>query len=103
MFSGAIGDSARTQYPLFEWETVSNVASPKIWEGPKISRGAKMLDFRQKTLFCFGYRLLKHKMTICSENFWGAWPSGNAYGNGVPLTVILPSEDFSANMKHEFL
>jgi len=30
-----------------------------------------MLDFRQITLFCFGYLLLKHKMTIFSENFRG--------------------------------
>jgi len=41
----------------------SSVASPKIWEGPKKFGGAKMLDFRQITLFCFGNRLLKHKMT----------------------------------------
>jgi len=27
-----------------------------------------MLDFRQITPFCFGYRLLKHTMAICSEN-----------------------------------
>jgi len=45
----------------------SGVASPKIWEGPE-KLGGRMLDFMQITLFCFGYRLLKHKMTICSEN-----------------------------------
>jgi len=33
-----------------------------------------MLDFRQITLFCFGYQLLKHKMTICSENVGGHGP-----------------------------
>jgi len=27
------------------------------------------------TLFCLGYRLSKHKMTICSKN-WGEWPNG---------------------------
>jgi len=41
---------------------VSSVASPKIWERPKKFRGAKMLNFRQITLFCFGNRLFKHKM-----------------------------------------
>jgi len=35
-----------------------------------------MLDFRQITLFCFGYRLLKHKMTICSEYLGGHGPLG---------------------------
>jgi len=29
-----------------------------------------MFDFRRITLFCFGYRLSKHKMTICPEK-WG--------------------------------
>jgi len=33
-----------------------------------------MLDFMQITLFCFGYCLLKHKMTVCSENLGGPWP-----------------------------
>jgi len=32
-----------------------------------------MLDFRQITLFCFGYRLLVQRMTIFSKNL-GAWP-----------------------------
>jgi len=41
-------------------------------EGAKKFGGAKMLDFRQITLFCFGYRLFKHKMIICFENFGAA-------------------------------
>ena len=44
--------------------------------------GRPMLDFRQITLFCFGNRLLKQKITLFSEN-WGAWPPrlpGHAYG-----------------------
>ena len=35
-----------------------------------------MLDFRQIALLCFGYSLLKHKMTICSENLGGRGPVG---------------------------
>jgi len=35
-----------------------------------------MFDFTQKTLFCFEYRLLKHKMTIRSENYGGHGPLG---------------------------
>jgi len=30
-----------------------------------------MFDFRRITLFCLGYRLSKHKMTICSKNLGG--------------------------------
>jgi len=42
-----------------EIKYISSVASPKIREGPKkFEEGAKMLDFRQKILFCFGYLLL---------------------------------------------
>ena len=29
-----------------------------------------MLEFRQIPLYCLGYRLSKHKMAVCSEN-WG--------------------------------
>jgi len=42
-------------------------SQPRNW-------GAKMFDFRQTTLFCLEKRLSKHKMTICSKNFGGAWP-----------------------------
>jgi len=42
----------------------SNVASSKCW-------GAKSFDVRRMTLFCLGYRLSKHKMTICSKHFVG--------------------------------
>jgi len=41
-----------------EIKYISSVASPKIREGPKKFEGAKMLDFRQIILFCFGYLLL---------------------------------------------
>ena len=33
-----------------------------------------MFDFRRITLFCLEKRLSKHKMTIFSKNFRGAWP-----------------------------
>jgi len=55
----------------------SGVACPKVW-------GGKMFDFRRITLFCLEKRLLKHKMTMFSKNFGGAWPllppPGYAYG-----------------------
>jgi len=41
---------------------------------PKNLVGAKMLDFRRITLFCWEKRLSKHKMTIFSKNLGGAWP-----------------------------
>jgi len=50
-----------------------SVANPKIWEGPKIL-GAKVFDFWRITPFCMGYRLSKHKTTICSENLVGTCP-----------------------------
>jgi len=46
---------------------ISSVASSKIL-------GAKMFDFMRITLYCLGYCLSKHKKTICSKNFLGAWP-----------------------------
>ena len=36
--------------------------------------GAKMLNFRQITLFCLGYHLSKHKMTIYAKNLGGMAP-----------------------------
>ena len=42
--------------------SISSAASPK------------MLDFRQITLFCLGYRLAKHNMTIRSENLGSSRP-----------------------------
>jgi len=36
--------------------------------------GAKMFDFRRITLFCLGYRLPKHKMTIYAKNVVGYAP-----------------------------
>ena len=67
------------------------VAKPaqKFGRGQK-NFGEKMLHFRQMTLFCFGHRLLKHKMTTCSENLVG-WPPrpppGYAYGGAFFITV----------------
>ena len=40
-----------------------------------------MFDFRQKALFCLGYRLSKHKMTINSKNFGGHGPFGPPLGH----------------------
>jgi len=34
----------------------------------------KMFDFRRKTLFCLGYHLSKHKMTLNSKVWVGPWP-----------------------------
>jgi len=41
----------------------------KNWEG-------EMFDFRRKTLFCVGYHLSKHKMTINSKNLSDHGPFG---------------------------
>jgi len=61
------------------------VASPaqKFGEGKKFG-GAKMFDFWRITLVCLEKRLSKHKMTIFSKHFWGAWslwpPLANCQG-----------------------
>jgi len=60
--------NATRSFPTSDPLLTSSVASPKLWEGPKNLVRTKMLDFRQITPFCFGYRLLKHTMAICSEN-----------------------------------
>jgi len=42
-----------------------------------------MFDFKRATVFCLGYRLSKHKITICSKHFGGhdpLGPPGYAYG-----------------------
>jgi len=40
-----------------------------------------MFDIWRITILCLGYRLSKHKMTICSKNIWGGHgPLGYAYG-----------------------
>jgi len=65
------------------------VASPaqKFGEGKKFG-GAKMFDFWRITLVCLEKRLSKHKMTIFSKHFWGAWSlwppwlTAKAYGRG---------------------
>jgi len=47
-------------------------SQPKNLGGSK-NWGAKMFDFKRITLFCLEKCLSKHKMTIFSENFGGAW------------------------------
>jgi len=44
-----------------------------------------MIDFRQITPVCLGYRLLKHKITTCSENFgeWAPAPPDYAHDAGL--------------------
>jgi len=67
----------------------SSVASPKNLGGAKRVGGGKMFDFRRITLFCLGYRLSNHKMTICSENLerhGPLAPLGYAYGSVTPGT-----------------
>jgi len=52
-----------------------------------------MLDFRQITLICFGYCLLKHKMTICSKNLEGhdaLGPLTTPMVNTVSISIKLP-------------
>jgi len=56
------------------WFAISSVASPKFGRVQKIW-GAKMYDCRKITLFCLGYNLSQHNMTICSE-IWGIGPLG---------------------------
>ena len=57
-------------------------------EGPKIFGLAKMLEFRQIKLFCFGNRLLKHKMAICSENLGVHGPLGPTLAMPMPATLL---------------
>jgi len=51
----------------------TSVANPKVWVGQKYWGGG-ILDFRQITLFCLGYRLSRHKMTISSKNLGSRGP-----------------------------
>ena len=55
---------------LIWWGDASGVANPKIW-GSKQFWGAKILDFRRITLFCWEKRFSKHKMTIFSKHLGG--------------------------------
>jgi len=47
----------------------SGVARPKFWGGQDI--WGEMLDIRQTTVFCLGYRLQKPKITRYLENLGG--------------------------------
>jgi len=56
-----------------------------------------MLDFRQMTLFCLGYRLSKHKKTICSKNLGGHCPLGPSGWDANSFEIIFACIS-SANM-----
>jgi len=58
---------------LYRTVSASSVAEQKFG-GVKRFEGAKMFDFRRKTLFCLGYRLSKHKMTIYSKHLGAIVP-----------------------------
>ena len=58
-----------------------------------------MFDFRRITLFCLGYRLYKHKMTICSENWEGMIPRSPLATHMVSTGNVLVSP-FSASLFH---
>ena len=60
-----------------------------------------MSDFRRIALFCLEKRLSKHKMTMFSKNFGGAWPlwphlaapmSGTTSGSAVARVSEAPPE-----------
>jgi len=51
----------------YVWIYHSGVASLKFW-------GGKIFNFRQITLFCMGYHLSRHKMTIYAKHFGGHGP-----------------------------
>ena len=59
---------------------------------PKNLGGRKMFDFRRIALFCCEKRLSRHKMTIFSRNFGGAWPLwlslGYAYDYTAERTIV---------------
>jgi len=65
----------------------SSVASTYVW-------GAKMFDFRRKTLFCLGYRLSKHKMTTYSLS-----PPGHPYAIGWLWFTLLAVQTYNLNSK----
>jgi len=65
----------RKQHHLWERRSTGEAGVEVQWRSqPKIFFGEKCFDFRRITLFCLGYRLSKHKMTIYAKNFGkGAW------------------------------
>jgi len=70
----------------------SGVASPKFWGDKKFFFWGKMFDFSRMTVFCFGYRLSKHKMTRYSKNLGGhgpLGPPGYAYGRNIDAAYVL--------------
>ena len=61
------------------------------WRSQPTNLGGEMFDFRRITLFWLEKRLSKHKMTIFSKNFvgaWPLWPPGYAYDCGIILTKV---------------
>jgi len=60
-------------------------AAQKFEQGQNNLRGKKMFDFRRITLFCLGYRISRHKMSISSKN-WGVMaPCSSGYTYACPL------------------
>jgi len=65
----------------FEEMSILNLLCPlqqrsqlKILGGAKNLEWPKCLILGKWHYFCLGYRLSKHRMTICSENLGVAWP-----------------------------
>jgi len=50
---------------------LTNINTKTVAQSAENFGGAKMFDFRRIGLFCLGYRLSKHKITICSKHFGG--------------------------------
>jgi len=77
----------RAPYPLIRpWiDLPESFTSHRQWQSqPKNFGGAKMSDFKRRTLFCLEKHLPKHKMTIFSKNLGGMAPlvpPGYAYAH----------------------
>jgi len=59
-----------------------------------------MFDFTRITQFCLGYRLSKHKFTVCSKN-WGnspLGPPGCAYGKGSEYFVFCTETNITIEL-----
>jgi len=68
MFSKLFSRKCTVIFALFwRWQWRSQT---KILGGKKIGED-KMFDFKRTTLFCLGYRLSKHKITIHAKNLRG--------------------------------
>jgi len=68
---------------LLEQIITEGASSKNFWEDKKNYELTNMVGFRRITLFCLGYRLSKHKMTIRFKNFFGGHcpvgPPGYSY------------------------